>query len=207
MGLSLRQLTSNDSEKYKYLIADAPKILGHIENDVYLTLQPLSTENINVYGIFSDNELVASVAIKLWKSLPYFSFLRLVVKKNNFKKSQHIEIYQIMAKSIITEMLSKKRTSFFYAMKKSHFYSGNFKKVDRSWTAAHVPIFNLFQFNFEHFYDGIEDSEFSTIRSFVRFPQKKEMLLRRGTLKPIVFKELFIDHLEVEVVVNRFSQR
>lgn len=183
----------------------APSLLGHVKTDPYLSSGLLTKPQIQVYGFFSDQQLFASVAINLWVGLPYFSFLKLVVSKNNLKKSQQMFFYRTLATFILTEMLKQNRTSFFYSMKKSHFYKGNFEVSEHSWTKKNIPIFNLFQFNFESFYNGQELSPYPTINSFFGYPQNKPMLLRRGTIKPHIFKEIYLDKIAIEDVIRKHS--
>lgn len=153
----------------------------------------------SVYGFIEDNKIQLAIGSYRWKNAPYFTIFDFAKRSG-----QKINIKTQLSESthrLVSDMLQERRHSFYYPMKVSHIAKHALRSEDGiNSIESIIPIFKFFSFNIEEIINAKNKTKYDLFKSMVGGVYDKDIIIRRGTLKPKWFKLMLDENLDISTI-------
>lgn len=157
------------------------------------------TKTHSVYAYIVDNQIQLALGSYSWKNAPYFTVFDFAKRKN-----QKINIKKYLSETmhrLVADMLLEEKHSFYYPMKSSHIAKYTLRSEEGVNSIEKlIPIFKLFTFNIEEIIPPNCKTRYSFYKDMIGGAYEKEIVIRRGTLKPKWFKMMNDKALSLQTI-------
>ena len=151
-------------------------------------------DKYTIYAIFNDQQdIVFTLGSVLWENLPYYSIIDFYVAQEVRSENQVMKYMAKAINQILADRLKIKRHTFYYLFKRSHV------REDVEWSSEYTNSYSKYISESNKYNYSTEDivmpGEKPSYLTYWRLMGERtynvELLIRKGTLKPMYMEALF----------------